>query len=178
MAYGLLTPEMGEILRPHIAGVEVWDLGAGDLVYSRRLLALGAKSVVAVDKSEMPEDPTVKRVWAYFKDVAVPEGGIAVALVAWPQNTPLHGLVDILTRCRKVVYLGSNTDGNACGNTGLFSHFLSRQVLAHVPYRRNSLVVYGEMTAESRHPLPEEWAALHPETMWGFDDAVAAVTVH
>ena len=55
-----------------------------------------------------------------------------------------------------VIYVGSNTSGNSCGTNALFAHFRERDVLAYVPERRNTLIVYGLR-------LPEPRALVHWE---------------
>ena len=178
--FGVMTQEMTHALVPHVRGRVVWDLGAGFLTHTRDLVSrYGAASVVAVDKEEMPEptSPKVSLVRSYFHDLVLPEGGIEVAFLAFPQNTPLYGLVDILEQSQKVVYFGSNTDGTSCGDKDLFQHLRTREVLSHVPNLRGSLVVYGDEHPGWRRGLvPEEWAALHPEKMWSFEEACEAVS--
>lgn len=177
MAYGHMTPEMRVVLREHVVGAEVWDLGAGSLGRAREMLEMGASRVLAVDKGQMPasSDSRLETHITLFLDLPPPEGGIDVAFLGWPQNSSLLGLTELLVRSRKVVYLGSNTNGSACGNSSLFTHFSVREVLAHVPHTRNSLIVYGGWLSHPRKPLPEEWAALHPEHLWSFEEAVEAV---
>lgn len=170
--FGVVTKEMDYALVPHVRGRVVWDLGAGFLTHAKRLLELGASEVVAVDKEEMPDpsSPRITRVRSHFTDLVVPDGGIDVAFLAFPQNTTLHGLISILERSQVVVYFGSNTDGTACGDVTLFEHLRGRGVLSHVPGRRGSLVVYGGPCLGMRALVPEEWAALHPERVWSFDE--------
>lgn len=178
--YGLLLPEMEALLATHVRGRTVWDLGAGDLTRSRQLIGLGAQAVVAVDKEAMPEPGTrsILRMQTYFAQMPT-QGAIDVAFLGWPQNGHLLGLLELLRTCRKVVYLGSNTDGSACGNTALYEHFLTREVLEYVPHHRNTFVVYGEGQGASRdRMLPEEWAALHQDSLWTLEEAVQATSVH
>jgi len=180
MPYGELTPAMEQALVPHIAGREVWDLGAGDFTYSLRLLELGAGKVVAVEKERSPRHrppPSITAILAYFKDVEMPES-IDVAFVSWPQNTHLPGLVQLLERAKVAVYLGSNVDNSACGSGAMFTHFRDREVLASIPHRRNSFAIYGS-ACSPRPPLPDEWAFGVSNIMGGttdcptFDEALA-----
>lgn len=178
--FGVLTQEMTHALVPHVRGRVVWDLGAGFLLHANDLVTrYGATSVVAVDKEEMPEptSPKITRVRSRFHDLTLPKEGIEVAFLAFPQNIPLPGLVEVLRRSQRVIYFGSNTDGTACGDKNLFGHLREREVLSHVPHPRNSLIVYGEEHPGWRRALvPEEWAALHPEKMWSFEEACSALS--
>jgi len=137
---------------------------------------LGARKVIAIDKESMPPaSPSIETRQIRFHEIRPPEGGIDVAFLGWPQNTSLSGLTELLVVSRKVIYLGSNTGGSACGNPGLFTHFFARQVLGHIPHTRNSLIVYGMGRTTPRQPLPEEWAALNPDHMWSLEEATEAV---
>jgi hypothetical protein len=168
---GEMTPEMDETVKPFIAGQQVWDLGAGSLDYAKHLLCLGAREVFAVDKEGFHptryQGRNITPIERYFADVKVPPGGLAVAWVSWPTNHVLHGLLPLLSAAEVVIYLGSNTGGSACGWPALYDHFHFREVLAHVPHRRNTLAVYGRQLCEAeRRPLiGEEVAALTGQMM-------------
>jgi len=175
MPFGLLTAKMKRALTPHVAGAEVWDLGAGDLQRAIQLRVMGARAVVAVDKEyrwKPPKihDPNIQYIGHYFEDVKPPEGGIDVALVAWPVSTVLPGLLTLLVCCRRVVYLGCNMDGTVCGWPGLYEHLLGREVLDHAAVPENTLAIYGGPCAP-RVALAEEWAALHPQRYWSLVEA-------
>lgn len=175
--YGTVTPEMVGVIREYVQGRCVWDLGAGDLAYAHHLVRRwGAEKVVAVDKEEMPQPRrrAVFRVQKYFADVQMPQAGVDVVFLSFPQNTRLAGLVRLLGKSKVVIYLGCNTGGTACGDQELFLHLTGREVLAHVPHERGSLVVYGGACAQ-RSLVPEEWAATHPERMWSFGEAVSSL---
>lgn len=171
MPYGKLSCAQADILRRHLGGRVVHDLGAGNLGLTRRLLDLGALSVVAVDKERLPRlrDPRIRCVSTTFeKCLDTPD----VAFVSWPSNRPLPGLVPLLHRAQLVIYLGKNTDGSACGHWTLFSSLLHREVLAYLPERENTMIVYGDPGKTVREPLGEEMAALTmDECMWGFEEA-------
>lgn len=156
---GSLTEDMLPVLREVVSGRVVWDLGAGALELAYELIDLGASVVVAVDKAPMPlpERKGVRRVQDWFRNVVLPVGGVEVAFLAWPQNSSAAGLLDILVSSQTVVYLGSNFDGMACGGKDLWGHLMQREVLHHVPHRRNSLIVYG-LGLVHRAPLLHEIA--------------------
>jgi hypothetical protein len=145
---GRVTPEMEAIIREHVQGKEVWDIGCGVyLGWSHKLLDWGAKEVVAVDKEEVHPNlyrgRAIRNIRNYYTDLQVPSDGIEVAYLSWPTNHILHGLLPILERCRKVIYLGCNYHGSACGWPGLYRHFWGREVLGHVEVYQNTLTVYG-----------------------------------
>jgi hypothetical protein len=91
---------------------------------------------------------------------------IEVAHLAWPVNHHSPGLLAVLRALPVVVYVGSNTSGNSCGTNALFAHFRERDVLAYVPERRNTLIVYGLRLPEPRAMV--HWEE-HPSL---FDDGV------
>lgn len=141
--FGHLTNKMAEQLGSVVQGRTVWDLGAGYLGYSSRLLDLGAHKVIAVEKEDLdvavPKGVELRR--NYFTDVA-PEP-IEVAFLSWPQNNRLWGLIGLLERAERVVYLGSNTSGSACGPRDLWDHLTFRTIEAYIPTQRNTFIVYG-----------------------------------
>lgn len=176
MPHGLLTNDMYSAIKPLVKDKVVWDLGAFDLGHSRILLDhMGAKRIVAVDKS-LPvaaNDCRIHMLQKYYSDVVVPEEGIEVAYLSWPSNCVLKGLLKLLRAAEVVIYLGSNTEGTACGWEELYKYLWSRELLAHVPYHRNSLIVVGSQQV-ARRPTPEEFAAMQSK-MLDFDEAVRLV---
>lgn len=152
-----LTIAQWEAIKSHIEGKVVHDLGAADLSLSYKLVEGGAKKVVALDRRISflrVEDERIKFVQTYFHNY---QGKIDVALISWPVNWPC-GLDHLAARASKVIYLGNNFDGAACGDGPLWKHFQQRNVLAHCPDPANTLIVYGKITGRVRPPLPEEMA--------------------
>lgn len=170
MPFGLLTNEMEALVAPHVERRIVWDLGAGDLMYAHRLLKLGAAHVVAVDK-ELPQinvppnfGLTIRQ--SYFHEIERLDEDIEVAFMSWPRNGNVPGLARMVDRSRVVVYLGSNTDGSACGDVELFlDHLCHRELLGHVPHRRNSLLIYGRPRRREKPLTGEEFAMLSGNMM-------------
>ena len=165
MPYGLVTPEMKTTLAPFVRGQDVWDLGAGDMTYSEMLLKLGADHVWAVDKCEPlcePVPPRVTYMEIYFALLCEvkPPPKMDVVLLSWPCNcwgaTP--GLPELVRRAETVLYLGHNLDGTCCGTEPLWDDLTQREILAHIPHERNSLIVYGEHVGR-RMLVPEEIGA-------------------
>lgn len=173
---GSLTAAQVEALAPFVVGKYVADLGAGDLALSRHLVNIGARSVLAVDKNEMPRNrnKAIQQLRARFdvaQQVLLSEPA-DVAFLSWPVNHPTPGLMVIVAMTPCVVYLGKNSDGTACGTPGLFGELLRRKVLAFVPDRTNTLIVYGEQLAEPREPLSEEAAGLLNTGFLPYDDSL------
>lgn len=166
MPDGVLNDAMRDVLRGIFRNRVVTDFGAGDLALAREFLQLGAKSVVAVDKE--PRGKSTKRIAVvrqYFYQFTKP---IDVLVLSWPINHPCTGLIKAVGRADTVVYLGCNTDGNACGTPELFANLLVREVVAHVPSRRNTLIIYGP-GREIRIPLYEEIAAIDQSAIYHYD---------
>jgi len=162
MPFGHLTEVMAQTIRTYVEGKHVWDLGSGDFHYALELMLLGARSVLAIDKEwrERPPNGISFRQDYFFNITPEP---IDVAFVSWPANHTLTGLIGILERAQTVIYLGCNLDGSACGWRGLFEHLTSRELLAHIPHRRNTLLVCGRTLDVPREPTGEERGGLTTE---------------
>lgn len=174
MPCGLLTMRMANAIRPFVTDRTVWDLGAGDLGYSRKLLELGACGVTAVDKSfsRVTPDPQIILVEQGFNDITPPK--IDVAFLSWPWATQIPGLIRLLQASRIVIYLGCNTDGTACGPKPVFHYLTRREIIWHLPHPRNSLIIYGPTEAPGRPLVGEECAATQ-ESLLSFEEAQRAV---
>jgi hypothetical protein len=160
MSYGNLTNAQGEALKPFVKDREVYDFGAGDFFLSQKLLKLGAKHVVAIDKEFPRSPPKTKKITAkecYFHEVEPP---VDVLFLSWPVNWFLSDLVVHVHRAKTLIYLGSNTDYSACGSIDLFEMMIRRELLAYVPHKHNSLIVTGNLLPQKREPTGEERAAL------------------
>ena len=175
ISMGKLNDEQEAVLRNFVMGYNVHDIGSGQLGLSRKLIELGAHTVTAIDKLYadfrnnnfkdcapwVPPHPGITLVGEYFEEYASYGHFIDVAFVSWPEAYhPDNGLVALLTGVRTVIYLGTNFDGTACGSIALFQHLSRRNILATVPHKWNTLLVYGN-EQQTRRLLPEEYAALH-----------------
>lgn len=170
MPYGHLTKRMQNVIRKFVQGRVVWDLGAGDLSRALTLLNQGAAHVHAVDRdfrgTTVPPDVagTLTLYQTYFEGLQTPPEGIEVAYLAWPMNHPNPGLNRLLAASEVVIYVGCNVEGTSCGTEQMFRPLVRREILDHVPHRRNSLIVYGRETG--RRPLvAEEFAATQPDLL-------------
>lgn len=165
-SYGRLSDAQAERLRPFVEGKVVHDLGAGrDCDLSLVLIALGAKRVIAIEKDPMTRlnHPDIEQHETHFSDYikAHSEEKIEVAFIAAPRNARDWDLLRFVTSANRVVYLGKNTDGTACGSRQLFESFLTREVLAYVPEYPRTLIVYGDTLKTPRVYRGEEYAALY-----------------
>ncbi len=158
--YGHLTDEMIAAITPLIQGSTVVDLGAGICTKALWLKSLGAASVIAIDRAEMPEVEGIEQWECYFDKAAerLP-AEIDVGFMAWPQNYEVEGLIEILGRCNVVIYLGSNYDGMINGWPGLFDHLTSRELLFDAHIKANSFVIVGEPLETPREPTIGEQSA-------------------
>lgn len=167
MAFGLMPPAMLEDLKIYVKGHTVYDLLAGDLYYSHKLLTLGATQVYAIDKEDVMRGRTTPNLHfkhARLQDVSIPAHPEPdVVFCSWPPNHPVPGLVEWARRARIFIYLGCNFGGTACGHSGLFETMLQRKLLKYHPHRSNSMIVLGEWLTEERDPTPEEEAHFKDE---------------
>jgi hypothetical protein len=167
VGYGTLSKAQCKAVRPYVEGRTVHDIGAGDLEIAKRIIDLGAEHIVAVDKERSPCLPSnrITRIWSTFEEFADPT---PTSIISWPVTCGVPGLLRIIAGSETVIYLGKNTDGLVCGFQELWEHLSEREVLAHVPEKENTLIVYGQVQGVLHDPLPEEWAALHLEKIWSY----------
>lgn len=175
---GVLTLAQAEVFARHVEGQVVLDLGAGDGAVTECAVLYGAKHVHYVDKSvEMARDffrvfsecyPDATNVSVHvslfdepYLIEAIGKGPKpTVAVVSWPVCTPTPGLVELIRELDVVIYMGSNTEGTACGAANLWGDLFSREVLVHVPDRPQVLTIYGAHTVSPRPRTSEEIGAM------------------
>lgn len=157
--YGTFTKAFQKTLRPFVNGKRIVDLGSGDGTRAVMLCATGARSVLSIDVlGAMRSSPQIEYVEISFAHAAavVREAKPDVAHLAWPSNIIMpsenQALIKILGTIKRVIYVGKNTDGVACGTPELFGHFLQRPVLALVRDPRNTMIVYGDVQSRRRAP--------------------------
>lgn len=162
-SWGKLNAAHLDALRPFVSGRVVHDVCSGpEFPLAGDLLELGAKKVVAIDK-ERRSARSRARVEYYHMRLHEFKGKAAVVMLSWPPNHAIDGLLGILERARVVIYLGSNTGGNACGTPALFRHLIRRELLAYVPHSSNSMIVVGDSLGAPRAKTGEECAALQDD---------------
>ena len=151
MAFHRLNQLQQDALQDYIIDQTVYDLGAGDCSSSVLLAELGADAIIAVDKECFPvQHPQVKQLNLRFEELLPDVDSIDVAFISWPLNRFNPNLLELIRMSQIVIYLGSNTGGNACGDPAYFEEFCHRELLEYVPDRRNTLIIYGETLAEPR----------------------------
>lgn len=177
LSIGKLNDEQEAVLRQFVMGYNIHDIGAGQLGLSKKLIELGAHTVTAVDRiyADFRNNnfndcapwvaplPGISLVGEYFEEYARHGHFIDVAFISWPEAYHQQGIVQLIERARVVIYLGSNFDGISCGSEDMFCTLSQRNVLATVPHRFNTLIVYGNEWV-ARRLLPEEYAALNRGT--------------
>jgi hypothetical protein len=170
MSWGALNDEQKEALLPHVRNRTVIDLGAGDLVLAHVLAGeLRAARVIAVDKRPMPT-PTLDNIETVESTfLAMPVNPRAIVFLSWPENYPHDQTALQHAKCaKKFVYLGKNTDGNACGNHHLFQHLARRRVITYVPNVLNTMIVYDVNLQKRRKKLyAEEEAGITDVRVYG-----------
>jgi hypothetical protein len=163
-----LNEEQLEALEPFVKDQSILDLGADDLEGSELMLEMGARDVLAVDRHQMPTPSSSKittRVTYFHNLQEVRPVVLASWIVNWQVNITEH-----LAAAKTVISISKNTDASACGYTGMWEHLRRRELLLHLPARQSTLTVYGPRFVE-RGPTGEEFAALHPQRMYSFDEA-------
>lgn len=157
--FGQPTGAQEEVVKKYVKGKVVHDLGAGRLALAAWLAHLGARKVIAIDEIH-PRVDTPKGVKFVWESFCVYEAPIDTAFLSWPASWGPQGLIELVSRARIVIYLGSCIDGNACGDNDLYEHFLHRELLEYLPHRANSLQVMGKHLKRKRPPTGEEVGAL------------------
>jgi len=173
---GQLNEAQREALKPFVADKVVHDFGAGNCLLAHVLLELGAKRVICIDRHTMPP-PETERVetWeGHYEDFREHAKSVDVALMSWPVNWTCC-LEPFVWGARVVIYLGKCTDGSMCGYDGLWRALTAQEVLAHVPDRMNTLIVYGPDSRPDSRLYPEEHAGVHTERMWGYEEIMLAM---
>lgn len=162
MGYWQINDEQRQILQAHVTDRIVEDLGSGDGSLSVLAMDLGARSVLSID-GEDPIDPVYRHgvipvratFEAWTRAMLVTRSEHHVALVSWPQTCGDFSLNLLLRLFSKVIYLGRNDGGTACGSWLFWEHLMEREVLVHHS-AANALTVYGAQNKVPRHFTSEE----------------------
>lgn len=170
-----MTPEQLSALSSIIHGRHLLDLGSGDLERAKLCLARGAASVTCIDPSSPLERDTpnllvIQRYaqWALANPGALPP--YDMALMGWPNNndSPSPAYLQLSSGV-PILYIGTNTDGIACGGPLLWRGLLSRAVEEYVPGRSNTLILYSAAELERARG---EGARYHEEAGAGSKEAL------
>lgn len=163
MGYYTLTEDMAAAIGMVVEDEEVWDLGAGHDPLSLNFLSIIRRlNLVEKENYFLKESKKVKVYNKYFIDLDIETLG-GVAILSWPSNNRLQGLVPLLRRFHTIVYLGKNNKYSVCGNFNLYTYLISREPLFYVPHPQNDLIIYSR-SARNYRLLSEESAALE---IWG-----------
>jgi hypothetical protein len=143
-----LTDEQRAVLLNFVKNDRVFELGCGDLSLAR-LMATRAKTVFAVDK-QRPENldnlpDNLQFFCNYYDELRLPEH-IDCVVACWPQTNKSEGFMAAIKRAFRVVYIGCNTDGSACGDYDLWLHLTKRMLYKEVRHERNCLHCYSLVT--------------------------------
>jgi len=165
VSYAQLNKDQTRYLRDIVKGKVVADLGCGRGLLSKLMARWGASMVHGVDKESSTHhrnSPKVHWHQSYLAYWQMPTD-VEIAVVSWPQNSPLQGLMELLQAVPHVVYIGRNTDGTSCGNPDLMRYLSGRAAIHHITQIANVLIHYGP----GPRPLPEmyheEYAATHQD---------------
>jgi len=172
-----------EAVRYYVKKPWVYDLGAGLLGWSKKLVEFGATTVTAVDSIYSyrgNNELNQRRDWhkcvpnnvvldaRSFRDFHhTGPTDLGTVFISWPCNTfsKTMGLEMLARKAETIIYLGKSTDGTACGSPQLWAHLTERKVLCYLPAVRNSLIVYGPEVRRKRDWLTDEHAALSEVTV-------------
>ena len=78
-------------------------------------------------------------------------------VVAWPPNH-CPGLLCLVQRAFRAVYIGSNTDGTTCGTPELFIHLSKRMLVHEARHQKNCLHCYSAVCHQDPQFRSEEEA--------------------
>ena len=185
MSYGHLDRKQAKALRALVQGRRVHDLGCGDQTLTRDLVKFGASEVTAVDcdpvtfrvrlvkigERWLPQrvvNNSITTIKATFEEYAKEQPEIDIAFLSWPMNRVVRGLLPLVESARMVVYLGTCLGGTYCGFPSLFKHFLGRELLVHVPHKKNTLFIYGGALDTPREGEEEERAGIDSNNIWPY----------
>ncbi len=136
----------------------VMDIGCGHGAQSAALVKLGAKQVIAVDEEDEFVHRDNKSIYFMHDRLEDVETKVDVALVSWPINTEIPGLLLRLEQTPVVIYVGHNSieTGISCGTLPFFMHMTHRKLLASGYNKKNSMSIVGERLLRPRRPTAEE----------------------
>lgn len=162
MSYFNLDKDQTRYLRDLVKGEVVADLGCGMGMLTKLMARMGASMVHGVDKKVLTDRNSKRVHWhqSYLAYWQMPLD-VEIAVVSWPQNTPLQGITELLQAVPHVVYIGKNTDGTACGNPALMRYLSGREAHTYLPNNKNTLIHYGSGDRKLQRCIyHEEYAAL------------------
>lgn len=147
--YGDLTPERLAMIKPYLAGRNVFDLGCGVTAPHAPLLHPLCKHLTCVDpkgqhahRHTPPSVPSgVKRMFQYF-DTMRSLCEDSVAFLSWPNASGTRGLSMLVGQCETIIFLGRSDGVTLCGDRNLWRLFMQKEVVFAHKGARDHLVVY------------------------------------
>ena len=145
-----------------VKGDTVWELGCGNLALAREM-AVTARWVHAADKNRIscrdkPDNVTFYR--QHYHELQWPEW-LDCVVTCWPMTCSAPGFMEILKRAFRVVYIGCNTGGVACGTHEMWLHLTKRMLVHEVRDKHNCLHCYSLVShADPQFRSEEEIAGL------------------
>lgn len=154
--YGQRYQSHDTIIEQYVKGKSVVDLGCGNGEWLPILREFGAANALGIDK-DLPKG---------FRDTALRIDYTStvidspfVAVLFYPPNYRITGLVPLLEQAEVIIYRGCNTDGiTACGGPDVLRHFLWRELLEYREEERTNLLVLGKKLTLPRVNLTREEA--------------------
>ena len=157
-----ITREQCELLRKHVAGKRVEELGAGNGELSMLMAELGAESVTMIERKfranfQLPFFLKGKEHWRIQTDSItaiqttfekyVGEAFVGeppeVVVTRWPVNVADMYMCLLTARANAaLIYIGSNTNNNASGGPDFWFQCRNRALLDYLPAFDNTMIVY------------------------------------
>lgn len=146
MGYWSLTEEQEQALIPHIKDQVVFDMGAGDLSLSHKLIEFGAKRVFSIDTkiTGAVQDPRIIPCTGTFMELyeLTIKNPDFVFVGSWLINRRTSAVLYML-QATKIVLLANQFDGTACGHIREYRLTSKLELFEYIPDRANCLLIVG-----------------------------------
>ena len=158
------TADQLQALKTACKGKVVLDIGGFDASLANEVINGGATKVTVLDK----ENPTmsqnlhpgkITQHMATFAEFARNnQQNWEVGIISWPANNEfaMRPVVEILKRCKQIIYLGSNQEGTQCGTLALWEYLVTRNVEQAIETRNQQFIVYGHQPRPAGSALLKE----------------------
>lgn len=159
------TPEQLKQLQSCCKGKVVLDIGGYDASLASKLIDGGAKAVTVLDKERPTHEQNrypaqINCQQQTFEEfIHSDKRNWEVGVLSWPINNDyaMRPAIEILKRCKTVIYLGCNLDGTQCGTQLLWQYLTTRKRITDKHERKNSLITYSaEPRPPQQQPTKEE----------------------
>lgn len=157
-------PDMRPVLRKHVQGREVLDLGGGDGSFAHVLVKeCGAKHVTVVEKDPRWQSGPLHRVdrvsfaWEFVHEYRqrAPHGRWDVVTLSWPINIEgfCYHARKIAELAQRVIVVGKNDGCTAIGTSVLWKHLVLRERVDLIETPVEDLIVYGPRERDHKQDL-------------------------